>query len=549
MKKIYKKLIYLLISILILLGIVYFASGFIIKSLFSEKINEIRIDEIYRINYKSAHINPFTFGVDIKGLELIPDSSQEIQKLYKYHSILAHIQIKKIAIHQIGLIHFLRTKELNLDNIKIKKPIINVYKNSHFKKKKKSEKKEAPDTDVIITQLNDIQINDFSYSYYVKGNLISDFSFESLILEFNHPTINLSKIPDIRESIRFDDISTDMENISIKNTKTHYHINLKDLHYNKQNSKLIIHGFAFIPQLDKKAFAASHTYQSDRMNLNISLIELLNIDIQRFLKDKTICIKKMNVKGANLEVFRDKNYPIDLKKFPKLPQQALRASKQKFEIDSIHIIHANVVYLEKAEETKKVGKIELRNINAKVTNMGNTKAWISKKKMVVNADFSLYDKGHIHTKLTFPLKANTFYYSGHLSKMSLSAFNPFTIPVASLKIKSGETSKLDFQGSANNTFSSGDMDFYYHDLKVSLLKKPKKSGKAQEYKIVNYIANRMLIPNENPDKKGRFYHASIDFERDKNKGFFNYLVKSILSGLKDTLITQENKKNKKTKKE
>jgi len=49
------------------------------------------------------------------------------------------------------------------------------------------------------------------------------------------------------------------------------------------------------------------------------------------------------------------------------------------------------------------------------------------------------------------------------------------------------------------------------------------------------LAKSFIISDANPNKKGHFQKADMAFERDKNKGMFAYIWKTLFSGFKNTV--------------
>jgi hypothetical protein len=68
--------------------------------------------------------------------------------------------------------------------------------------------------------------------------------------------------------------------------------------------------------------------------------------------------------------------------------------------------------------------------------------------------------------------------------------------------------------------------------------------------VVNWVANDLVVNDNNPAKSGKMKTGVIFFRRDKEKGIINFLWKSTLSGLKSTMgfNSKEQKEMKKTAK-
>jgi len=92
------------------------------------------------------------------------------------------------------------------------------------------------------------------------------------------------------------------------------------------------------------------------------------------------------------------------------------------------------------------------------------------------------------------------------------------------------------------------MKFLYHDLKVDLALQDKAKWKSS---VLAFAANTYLDASNPGSANLPPRIVQFHVERDMNKGFVNIIIKSVLSGLKETMImSKENKKAyKKAKKE
>ena len=105
----------------------------------------------------------------------------------------------------------------------------------------------------------------------------------------------------------------------------------------------------------------------------------------------------------------------------------------------------------------------------------------------------------------------------------------------------------------NDSIAVGRLVMYYDGLAVRL--RPTGSGTWDRIRtnLLSELVN-LLLPENNPTDSKRLRSGIILFERDRSKGFFNFLWKSVLSGIKSNMgfntkeqkerIKQENKSRK-----
>jgi hypothetical protein len=96
-----------------------------------------------------------------------------------------------------------------------------------------------------------------------------------------------------------------------------------------------------------------------------------------------------------------------------------------------------------------------------------------------------------------------------------------------------------FSGNVYRTNSTGTMKFLYHDLDIEI----ELEGKAKWKSSVLAFGANTLLPSANPVSNQPIRVVNFHAERDMNKSFVNITIKSLLAGLKETMImSKENKK-------
>ena len=118
-------------------------------------------------------------------------------------------------------------------------------------------------------------------------------------------------------------------------------------------------------------------------------------------------------------------------------------------------------------------------------------------------------------------------------------------PIASfvpVKVNNGQINSVKFKGIANRTKSEGEMTFLYDNLNIEVDRVEKYNTKVSDH-LLSIVANS-LINSSNPIKPG-LPARKVDFvfHRDMNKGFINLLIKSVLTGAKESVLpSKENRK-------
>jgi hypothetical protein len=214
-------------------------------------------------------------------------------------------------------------------------------------------------------------------------------------------------------------------------------------------------------------------------------------------------------------------------------------------IDSIGILNGTIVYTEHAEKANEPGWVSFQEINARIYKITNDTIYKTEEAFLkLNAEALLMGKG----KLSIALKGrifdrqNAFSVNGTLSGMEVKELNPMLEKNAFVYATAGKIDAMNFSFLANNTKATGQMTLRYHGLDVAVKNKRTDDTTAIKEQFMSIIANKKLL-DSNPIPGEPVRVGMIDYERDPERFLFNYSFKSILSGIKTSLV-KESKKGK-----
>jgi hypothetical protein len=165
--------------------------------------------------------------------------------------------------------------------------------------------------------------------------------------------------------------------------------------------------------------------------------------------------------------------------------------------------------------------------------------------MKVNASMYLMGKGLLNAQLNIPLgaKNDAFNFSGTLSDLDMKEINTMVTKMIPAEITSGKIKKMVFTNvQADNVKSTGRLALYYNDLTLKVTGQDDKTWTKIKGGVLGWAGN-VYVRNDNPHKNGEFIEGMIYFERDTHKSIFNFLWKSIFSGIKSTIgVNKEQQK-------
>jgi hypothetical protein len=302
------------------------------------------------------------------------------------------------------------------------------------------------------------------------------------------------------------------------------------------SNALKVNSFSIQPNYSEYEFTARHQFETDRIEGTFSQVLFHDFSAADFVKSGNLISSFIEIGELELNVFRDKRKEFRHIEKPTF-QEFIYNYPASLNIDSIGILNGNIVYSEHAEKAIEKGRVSFNEIDAtiyKVTN--NTIYKTEKAYLELHANALLMGKGKVSILLKTRLfdKCNTFAVNGSVSEMEASELNPILEKNAFLTIKSGKINAMDFSFSANNSKATGDLKLLYQGLDFDVVNKQTGEPDAIIEQVKSMIAN-IIVMESNPMPGEEVRPGIIDYERDPERFLFNYVVKSLLTGVKTSI--------------
>ena len=199
------------------------------------------------------------------------------------------------------------------------------------------------------------------------------------------------------------------------------------------------------------------------------------------------------------------------------------------DINTLQIQSSKLVYEERAEGTKKIGKVLLGNLNATIKDINNTSKNDGGKLTTANISTNFMGTSQLNVNWQFDINNlnDTFNIKGEAKQVSADAMNMFFVPAVNVKAI-GTLNELYFNYSGDKNDALGDMRIDYSTFKVEVLRKDGSS----KNRLLSGIVNLFLDNNE---KDGRVTKQDVSVTRDKTKSFWNYFWLCIRNGALQSL--------------
>jgi hypothetical protein len=520
------------------------------KPLLQQELKDLVLkstDSLYHIEYSDFDLNITSGDATLKDFKLVPDTVvyNKLVAIKKAPDNLFILSVKKLTINDVGARKAYREKILNIKNIEIDKPDLTIInKRYKFNDTVKVGKPKSPYQLIKSTfkqlHIDSISLKDISLNYINKSKPLAKHT------ALRHLDINVSDI--VIDSLSGNDPSRFYYTKGVDVTVHDYHIatpdsmyfaDLKKIYFSTSQRKIVIDKISLTPRYSRNQFYKVTGTAGDIYTLKFKRFDIKDIDLQSFLRDQVLYAGTLDVINPDVQIYTNNAFQgKKTSKIGKDPHQALQNVALDMKIKRLNIKNANINYSETDATSGYTGQIIFTHTNGyilNVTNDDDQKKVNPFMRAYINTRFM--DAGPLQVNFKFNLKAKdgAFNYSGELGRFDGKKLDKLVKPLALVHVVSADIEKLKFNVNASNYGGKGNLEFYYKNLQIDLLKKVNGKTGLQRQNLISTLANKLVIEDDNPDKKGVFRPGPIDVKRDPTTSFFSFLYKGLLDGLKPSV--------------
>src|SRR5690606_1133077 len=278
--------------------------------------------------------------------------------------------------------------------------------------------------------------------------------------------------------------------------------------------------------------------ERDHFDLTIDSIKVENHDFG--IKNDSLFYfesKQVDFHQPKLNIYRDKLVADDLSYKP-LYSKSLRNLNVDIALETVFLNKATIVYIEKVKEDTEGGQLEFSNLNAEITNLGNTYRNVNEETSVnIDAIFMKNTPIRVDWRFDVQNSSDECVFKADVGNLAANQMNQFMEPNLNLRLN-GEINKTYFTISGNDYASLIDLKLQYSNFDVVVLKQ----NGTEKNKLLSGLIN-IFVSKDSSDKQNEFrYGQAKDIERDKTKSVFNYLWLNVKAGLLSA-VTGSGKKN------
>jgi len=536
-----------IVLIIILAGVsLYFNAQW--KPLLLKKIKEVVYNgsnHLYHIDIKDIQMNLLTGSVTVDSILLAPDTGvyNIRKKAGTAPTHLFQIKLEKLQLRRINILTVYFKKKIEMNDIILEHPSINMIYNKVEKKPDTSTDKRSLYQRISKTlksvHINGIKIEnaDFDYVSGQTGMILN--SVKRLNLHIKDFLLDAHSDEDTTRFYYAKDASFEMAGYHSLSKNKLYTMKVDTITGSATGKNVKIRGFKMIPMYPDLAFSRKLKTQKDRYDLAFKEIDFNGVDFIKLNTDGVLHAGSLKLKNAVAKVFMNREMPPGHgDKSGNFPHMALKRLPVQTTIDTLQLRHVNVAYTEYNPIAQERGTVHIDELNGDILNVTNDPVSLGKQShAIANLNAYMIKAAQLKIKIDFDLLAKNaaFNFKGHIGPMNMVKLNPLSKALGLIEVESGNIQQIDFSAVANAKGSNGTMKLYYTDLKVKLLKEGEDGEPARKKGLLSFLANTLVIKDSNPAKGKPLRTAKIHFERPPGASFFNLLWKSVFIGMRETV--------------
>jgi hypothetical protein len=309
--------------------------------------------------------------------------------------------------------------------------------------------------------------------------------------------------------------------------------------YRSATDSLTIMGFNVYPHKSLEEFYIGKKWRENRLEFTSERIDFENLNLLNYVIRGKFSPDLVLFTNPAITGFTDKRLKHDPSVIKPFPLRKIRETGDNFDIKTIRFENGKITYSEKVHNSPGIGTLNLNSVNLSIHNLKSHPELNDSLTLLFEGSFG--DSSVAKLRLDLPLYGNDEiqHIQGSIKHLNFKSLNSILENTVFLGFTGGILDSCRFSFYAKNGVSEGMSSFYYRNLKVKIYKVmdvPSYNTKILMNKTFLSLAANFLINESNPSREGCFYPGKIAFKRDMQKGPINFWVRSIMTGLMNTVI-------------
>ncbi len=494
-------------------------------------------DSSYLLEVQSLRFHSYPARIDAEGISVKP---------MKADPLLSRGGEKmRLFIPQVELLGFffdraIFEKKWIIDKISVEKPKLSVMWPDN-REQPGLQRQERPFASISLPAIIDsvavrqLEVKQAEVSLsFNRQNQVTNYKVNDLNITVDHFRVDTTTAACPEKGLQFfsDQITASASGSSFPTADSLYLLSFEKISLSTNPARILIHSPAMIPRYDKSEFSKKRGYQSDRLEIRLDRIGLDQIDLKALFQEKLLHANHVTLDGFSFGSYRDKRIPRPDRQRRPLPQQMIRNIKASVIFDTISLTGGVAVYEEQTGDQP--GMIFFDQMQAVVTGFSTVPTFTPDLILSGTGRFMGTGKAEARFRFFRDHPRDSFLFSATLGNLDLREINPMLSRLEPIMISRGRSPGTRvWYVRANDSIARGLITFEYEDLGIKLQQIRPGGWNKIEQSLLTELIN-LILPGGNPNQGEPVRQGVIWYERDRSKGIFNFIWKSVLSGVKSS---------------
>ncbi|SEL80114.1 hypothetical protein SAMN05421740_110104 [Parapedobacter koreensis] len=499
----------------------------------------------YQLNYDHLEVSLIGGNATATNISLTPDTlaykgnggtNRAADASYR-------VRIGRLQIKGVGLIRLLITDKVHINSIVIDTPSVQLIR--HRQPDKDTTTVDTTSERFIEnlaktltgTQVNRIELNGGQFEMMDDSSAM-DIRIPHIDFAIQDLRIDSASLRDTTRLYYAKAIQLDVNSIDFLQPDSLYRLQVGLLHFQTDTRELFLHNLRYGLTVSKAEFYRRVRLAKDIADIAISRIAMNDVNLASWVKTETIAASTLRIDSGEIAIYKDKtqpNPPTD--KIGKSPHQQLLRMKQRVALDSVLINALDINFTEVSDKTAKAGTVTFEETAGLMQNVTNDSLALARNRFLqFNATSRVMGAGDLTVEFRFDLldSLGAHTYQAKVGAMDGKPFNRMLTPQMNVEIERADIQTMTFEMEADDSHTSGTLQFDYKNLKVNMLRE-NEAGETSRKSLVSFFVNRFLVNDSNPDANGVYHQGNVHLVRDPTYSFFKMIWHSIREGTKQCI--------------
>lgn len=492
-------------------------------------------DSMHTIRFSTVTIDNTAEETVFTGFKIIPKNTFGKPGLPIFSASIDQVGLRNNTLKEVQ-----ETGTLDLTQIRLQNPTINLYldsiENAASQKDKKEPKENAFVSSIFLRNLL-IENGNVTLNSKETGP-IPRLKFEGV--NFGLEDINLdlmNRSSSLNSGFLLEkDLSLSVNNYTLYSPDSLNMVSVGKLSFLDGN--LILDRITIRPTLGRYDYLRKKGFQTDAISGYVNKAVLEAVDVERLLSTKKLTAKVLRLEDFSLDVFRDKRMPAKAPEIRPMPQYLMQNSPVALNLDSVILTGGAMRYEEFSPRSMLPGYVLFDELHASIAPfvlVGKDDPYPIDSSSVV-ASAKIMGDGHVN------LKGTMFFESPYpmdlemeMGQFDLRLTNSILAPGVFVRIREGKVNSAKWNFRLTDVEAVGQMNLLYQDLKIQLLDSLTLQRGRGKLNVLSFLANTVIKKSNPRGFFGNQASSTIYFERDKSRFVFSTLWKATLSGLQGSV--------------